>query len=154
MFLALSLKSCQNHSFSWVPQTRSSLSTSHMQVFTMGSALHSLGRMLPSSLWLAGGPPSDVLELAYTASRKLFVHSRSQLFVQGLQTGSWKLAKVGVFILWKLAKYITSELIGLFLETWFLNIYRHTRGSTLLRPMLLEYRRSSRQSSWMEFNQL
>lgn len=125
-----------------------------MQVFTAGRALHSLDEMLPSSLWLAGGPPSDVLELAYTASRKLMVHICSQLFVQGLQTGSWKLAKVGVFILRKLAKYRKSELIGLFLETWFLNIYQHTTGSTLPRPMLLESLCSPRQSFWVEFNQL
>lgn len=121
------------HAHHWGPHTCKSC--------TAGSAFHSLGKILPSSPCLSGGPLSAVLELVYSASEKLIVHIHSRLYVQGVQTGSWKLAMVGVFKLRKLEKCKRSELIGLFPGSWFLNIQQHTTGSTLPRwgrIMLLE----------------
>lgn len=106
---------------SWVLQTHLSLRTSHMQVLHCGELPSFRGKMLPSSPWLTGDPPSGVLA-AYTAALKLIVHIHSWLDVQRLQTGSWKLALAGA-----LRKLVSkkSELIGLLPESWFLNIYQH-----------------------------
>lgn len=64
------------HTHLWGPHTCKSC--------TAGSAFHSLGKILPNGPCLSGGPPSAVLELAYSASEKLIVHIHSWLYVQGV----------------------------------------------------------------------
>lgn len=87
------------------------------------------------------------------------VHIYSWLYIQGLQTGSWKLAMMGVFTLRKLKKCKKSEIIGFFPGNQFLNInqrchwVRPTQGlllkSLALPGSLLGRTRSSPALLWV-----